>query len=81
MAPCVARPSADMVLIMQGKRVLIFHKEGLEILCNSILRNDRKLIVNQTLQNFSEISGVISQEIPHSSIAKISLKITYLIFH
>ena len=31
LAPCVARPLAAMILIVQYNTVLVFHKEGLNI--------------------------------------------------
>ena len=31
LAPCVNKASASMVLIMQGKQLLVFHKEGFQL--------------------------------------------------
>ena len=41
LAPCVARTSAAMVLIIQDKWILIFHGESISTTCTiSVLRND-----------------------------------------
>ena len=31
LAPCISRPSAAMILIMQEKQVFVFHQEGFQL--------------------------------------------------
>ena len=43
LAPCVARASASMVLTMQDKQLLVFHKERFQ---RPVLSQDREMIEN-----------------------------------